>query len=100
MNTFLWTLAGLLAVVVLAAGTGRLARPQAGRAAAGQGWVEDCSDNGVQRIGVRRVVGSIGLRLPSALHMAPAFRRPPPTRLGLILPGARSTHPRPGELPS
>jgi uncharacterized membrane protein YphA (DoxX/SURF4 family) len=100
MNTFLWTVAGLLAFVFLAAGTMKLAQPKAKLAATGQGWVEDFSAGTVKGIGLLEVLAAIGLILPAALDIAPVFVPLAATGLGLMMVGAVITHARRREFPN
>jgi uncharacterized membrane protein YphA (DoxX/SURF4 family) len=100
MGTFLWALAGLLAVVFLAAGTMKLTQPKAKLAATGQGWVEDFSDNAVKGIGLLEVLAAIGLIFPAALDIAPVFVPLAATGLGLMMVGAALTHARRREFPN
>ena len=100
MNTFLWAVAGLLAVVFLGAGTMKLTQPKAKLAATGQGWAEDFSDKTVKRIGLLEVLAAIGLILPAALDIAPVFVPLAATGLGLMMVGATLTHARRRELPN
>ena len=100
MNALLWTVAGLLAVVFLAAGTMKLTQPKAKLAATGQGWVEDFSDNAVKGIGLLEVLAAIGLILPAALDIAPVFVPLAATGLALMMVGAAITHARRREFPN
>lgn len=99
MSTFLWTMAGLLAVVFLAAGTMKLTQPKAKLAAAGQGWVEDFSATTVKGIGLLEVLAATGLILPAALDIAPVLVPLAATGLGLMMVGAAITHTRRREFP-
>jgi uncharacterized membrane protein YphA (DoxX/SURF4 family) len=100
MNTFLWTVAGLLAVVFLAGGTMKLTQPKAKLAATGQGWAEDFSDKTVKGLGLLEVLAAIGLILPAALDIAPVFVPLAATGLGLMMVGAALTHARRREFPN
>jgi uncharacterized membrane protein YphA (DoxX/SURF4 family) len=99
MNTLLWTAAGLLAVVFLAAGTMKLTQPKDKLAAAGQGWVEDFSSTAVKGIGLLEVLAAIGLILPAALDIAPIFVPLAAMGLALMMVGAVITHARRREFP-
>jgi uncharacterized membrane protein YphA (DoxX/SURF4 family) len=99
MNTFLWAVAGLLAVVFLAAGATKLTQPKAKLAATGQGWVEDFSANAVKGIGLLEVLAAIGLILPAALDIAPVLVPLAATGLGLMMAGAAMTNARRREFP-
>lgn len=100
MNTFLWAVAGLLAVVFLGAGTMKLTQPKAKLAATGQGWAEDFSDKTVKGIGLLEVLAAIGLILPAAVDIAPVFVPLAATGLGLMMVGATLTHARRREFPN
>jgi uncharacterized membrane protein YphA (DoxX/SURF4 family) len=100
MNTFLWAVAGLLAVVFLGAGTMKLTQPKTKLAATGQGWAEDFSDKTVKGIGLLEVLAAIGLILPAALDIAPVFVPLAATGLGLMMVGATLTHARRREFPN
>ena len=100
MNTFLWAVAGLLAVVFLTAGTMKLTQPKAKLAATGQGWVEEFSASAVKGIGVLEVLAAIGLVVPAALDIAPVFVPLAATGLGLMMVGAAITHARRREFPN
>ena len=72
MNRALWIVAGLLAVVYLASGIGKLLVPKEKLAAfPGGGWVEDFSAGTVKAIGALEVLAAVGLVLPAALGIAP-----------------------------
>jgi uncharacterized membrane protein YphA (DoxX/SURF4 family) len=99
MNAFLWVLAGLLALVFLAAGATKLTRPKAKLAETGQGWVEDFSAAAVKGIGLLEVLAAVGLVLPAAVDIAPVFVPLAATGLGLMMVGAGITHARRREFP-
>ncbi|MDQ6774244.1 MAG: DoxX family protein [Candidatus Dormibacteraeota bacterium] len=91
MNIALWIAAGLLALVFLASGSLKLARPRA--ALAGRmGYVEDFSDVQVKGIGALEVLAAIGLIGPAVLHLATFLT--PLAAVGLIavMLGAAATH--------
>ena len=84
MNLSLWIVAGLLAVVYLLSGIGKLIVPKEKLATApGAGWVEDFSAGSVKAIGVLEVLAAVGLILPAALDIAPVLV--PLAALGLVL---------------
>ena len=84
MNLSLWIIAGLLAVVYLAAGVGKLIVPKEKLATApGAGWVEDFSAGSVKAIGALEALGAVGLVLPAATGIAPVLV--PLAALGLVL---------------
>jgi uncharacterized membrane protein YphA (DoxX/SURF4 family) len=84
MNLILWIIAGLLAVVYLTAGVGKLVVPK-GKIATfrGGGWVEDFSAGSVKAIGALEVLAAVGLILPAALDIAPVLV--PLAALGLVM---------------
>jgi hypothetical protein len=84
MNLTLWIVAGLLAVVYLISGAGKLIMPKEKIAAtSGGGWVEDFSAGSVKAIGALEVLAAVGLVLPAALDIAPVLV--PLAALGLVL---------------
>jgi uncharacterized membrane protein YphA (DoxX/SURF4 family) len=84
MNLTLWIIAGLLAVVYLASGAGKLIVPKEKIAAIpGGGWVEDFSAGTVKAIGALEVLAAVGLVLPAALDIAPVLV--PLAALGLVM---------------
>ena len=64
---------GLLAAVLVMAGSMKLAQPKERLAASGQAWVEDFDAQQVKGIGVLEVLAAIGLVLPAALDLVPAL---------------------------
>lgn len=85
MNLSLWIVAGLLAVVYLAAGVGKLIVPKEKIAAITPSarWVEDFSAGTVKAIGALEVLAAVGLVLPAATDIAPVLV--PLAALGLVL---------------
>ncbi|HYH29616.1 MAG TPA: DoxX family protein [Pseudonocardia sp.] len=84
MNLALWIVAGLLALVYLAAGAGKLVVPKEKLAAApGGGWVDDFSAGSVKAIGLVEVLAALGLILPAVTGVAPVLV--PLAALGLVL---------------
>ncbi len=84
MNLALWIVAGLLAVVYLLSGIGKLIVPKEKLAAfPGGGWTEDFSAGSVKAIGALEVLAAVGLILPAALDIAPVLV--PLAALGLML---------------
>ena len=74
MNRVLWIIAGLLAVVYLVGGAGKLIVPKDKIAAfPGGGWVEDFSAGAVKTIGALEVLAAVGLVLPAALGIVPVL---------------------------
>lgn len=85
MNIILWIIAGLLAVVYLVAGIGKLFVPKDKIAsmAPSARWVEDFSARAVKTIGALEVLAAVGLILPAVLDIAPVLV--PMAALGLVL---------------
>lgn len=75
MNLTLWIVTGLLAVVYLASGGGKLILPKEKIAAmtSSARWVEDFDAGTVKAIGAFEVLASAGLILPAALDIAPVL---------------------------
>ena len=74
MNLALWIVAGLLAVVYLLSGIGKLIVPKEKLAAfPGGGWIEDFSAGSVKAIGALEVLAAVGLVLPVAIDIAPVL---------------------------
>jgi hypothetical protein len=89
MNLSLWIVAGLLAVVYLLSGAGKLVVPKEKLATApGAGWVEDFSAGSVKAIGVLEVLAAVGLVLPAATGIAPVLVPLAAAGLVLIMVGA------------
>jgi uncharacterized membrane protein len=84
MNLALWIVAGLLTVVYLLSGIGKLIVPKEKLAAfPGGEWIEDFSAGSVKAIGVLEVLAAVGLILPAALDIAPVLV--PLAAVGLVL---------------
>jgi uncharacterized membrane protein YphA (DoxX/SURF4 family) len=85
MNLALWIVAGLLAVVYLIAGGGKLIVPKEKIAATTRSarWVEDFSAGSVKAIGALEILAAVGLVLPAALDIAPVLV--PLAALGLVM---------------
>lgn len=93
MNTALWIIAGLLAVLFLASGTGKLILTKEKLAAFSfGGWVEDFSAGSVKAIGALEVLAAVGLVLPAAIDIAPVVVPLAAVGLVLLMVGAMITH--------
>lgn len=66
-----WIVSGLVALVFLAAGTMKLARPKEALVASGLAWTEDFTEPTVKAIGAAEVLGAIGIVLPALTGIAP-----------------------------
>ena len=71
MNTALWIVAGLLAVIYLASGVGKLLVPKETIASwtSSAEWVDDFSAGFVKTIGALEVLAAVGLILPAAIFL-------------------------------
>lgn len=85
MNLALWIVAGLLAVVYMIGGGGKLIMSKDRIAAMGTSaeWVEDFSSSSVKVIGALEILGSVGLLLPAVIDIAPDLV--PLAALGLVM---------------
>src|SRR5918993_3367166 len=93
MNLALWIVAGLLAVVYLLSGIGKLIVPKEKLAAfPGGGWIEDFSAGSVKAIGVLEVLAAVGLILPAALDIAPVLVPLAAVGVVLLMVGAVIVH--------
>jgi uncharacterized membrane protein YphA (DoxX/SURF4 family) len=99
LNLALWIIAGLLAVVFLVSGIGKLVvskEKMAGMFAAAR-WVEDFSPGALKAIGAIELLAAVGLTLPAALDIAPILVPLAATGAVLLMVGAvimrlRSSH--------
>ncbi|MCT9930613.1 DoxX family protein [Planotetraspora sp. A-T 1434] len=95
MNVVLWILQGLLALVFLAAGAGKLAQPKEKLAAnPNMAWTEDFSQPTIKTIGALEVLAAIGLILPGLTGIAPVLTPLAAVGAVLLMVGAAITHGR------
>lgn len=94
MNVTLWIIAGLLAVLFLAAGLMKSTQPKEKLASSGMDWVESFSPGAVKTIGALEALAGIGLILPAAVDIAPIFVPLAATGLVLVMIGAMIFHAR------
>ncbi|CAL9295298.1 MULTISPECIES: DoxX family protein [unclassified Streptomyces] len=85
MNLALWIVAGLLALVYVTGGVGKLVVPKEKLVAMGPSaeWAEDFSAGAIKAIAALQVLGGIGLVLPALLGIAPVLV--PLAAVGLVL---------------
>jgi uncharacterized membrane protein YphA (DoxX/SURF4 family) len=97
VETALWIMQALLAVIFLVTGTTKLTQPREKMAAGPMRWAAGVSDGQFRAIGLVEVLGAVGLLLPAALGIAPLLT--PVAAVGLVLTmiGAIHTHVRYGE---
>jgi uncharacterized membrane protein YphA (DoxX/SURF4 family) len=99
MNTALWIVAGILAVVFLGAGALKLVRSKEALAAGGFQWVQDYSAHHVRLIGIAEILGAIGLVVPPLVKIAPIFVPIAAVCLVFVMIGATYTHAKFKEYP-
>jgi hypothetical protein len=74
MDTTLWIVAVLLAVVFATGGLSKLAIPKEKLAAApGGGWVEDFDPDAIRALGALDALAAVGLVVPAAVDIAPVL---------------------------
>jgi uncharacterized membrane protein YphA (DoxX/SURF4 family) len=99
MNIVLWTLAGLLAALFLAAGFSKLAQPKEKLAGSpNMAWAEDFSPPVLKTIGTLEVLAAVGLILPALVGVARVLVPLAAVGLALLMMGAAITHGRRREL--
>lgn len=92
-----WIVAGLLALVYLAAGIMKVARPKEQLQAAGMAYVEDFGATSVKLTGLVEILGALGLILPALTGIAPWLTVVSAVGLVLVQVGAIVVHVRRGE---
>lgn len=94
-------LAGILALVALAAGLMKIVRPKEQLLAAGEyfAWVQDFTPVQIRAIGALEVLGAIGVILPMALGILPVLGPIAALGLALVHVGAFIVHVRRNEKP-
>lgn len=95
-----WIVSGLVALVFLAAGTMKLARPKEALVASGLAWTEDFTEPTVKAIGAAEVLGAIGIVLPALTGIAPILSPIAASALALVMAGAIVVHVRRTENPT
>lgn len=94
MNVVLWVIAGLLALVFLAAGLMKIVQPREKLVASGQGWAGDYPQGVIKLIGALEVSAAIGLIVPALLDVATILVPLAASGLVLLMVGAIITHAR------
>ncbi|MEO3795937.1 DoxX family protein [Nonomuraea sp. B10E15] len=98
MNLALWICAGLLAVVLLTGGVGKLIVPREKMAAMrGAGWTADFSAGFLKVLGAIEVLGAVGLLLPAVTGIVPVLVPVAAVGVVVLMVGATVTHLRRGE---
>ncbi|KRV48493.1 hypothetical protein AQ490_24785 [Wenjunlia vitaminophila] len=83
MDTALWIVAGLLAVVFLAGGAMKLFQSKEKLVASGMAVMEGYSSGAIKAIGTLELLAAVGLILPAALDIAPVLV--PLAAVGVVL---------------
>lgn len=96
MDIAIWIVSGLLALVNLGAGAGKLLTPR-DKHIAQQPWAGDFTHTRVRLIGVAEVLAAVGLILPRLLDIAPVLSPLAAAGVVLLQAGAISVHARRGE---
>ena len=97
MNTVLWIVQGILAVMFLMAGMMKLMQPKE-KMAEMMGWVEDFSQGQVRGIGILEVLGALWLILPMLTGILPILTPLAAVGLALTMGGAFMMHLRRKEM--
>ena len=97
MNTVLWIVQGILAMMFLMAGMMKIMQPKE-KMAEKMGWVEDFSQGQIRGIGVLEVMGALGLILPTLTGIMPILTPLAAVGLALNMIGAFMTHLRRKEI--
>ncbi|OZC59741.1 DoxX family protein [Rhodococcus sp. 06-621-2] len=99
MTIAFYIVAGLAALVFLAAGLMKFIRPKTALAENGLTWVEDFPSSTVKLIGAAEILGAIGLIAPAATDIAPALSPVSAIALTIVMLGAVVVHVRREEAP-
>ncbi len=96
MNTVLWIVQIVLALMFLMAGFMKIGQPKE-KLAERMAWVEDFQQGRIRLIGVLEILAAIGLILPQATGILPWLTPLAAVGLVLLMIGAAMTHARRGE---
>lgn len=93
MNTVVWIVQGVLAVLFLGAGLAKLTQPKDRLQAMPQmAWTSDFTQSQLRAIGTLELLGAIGLIVPEATGIAPVLTPWAAVGLALVMTGAFATH--------
>jgi uncharacterized membrane protein len=98
MNTFVWVLQVVLAIVFLATGVLKLVQPKE-KLREQMRWVDGFSQDAIRGIGLAEVLGALGLVLPGWLDVVTWLTPLAAVGLVLVMIGAIATHLRLKEWP-
>ncbi|MBT3188204.1 MAG: DoxX family protein [Anaerolineae bacterium] len=97
MNTVLWIVQGILAMMFLMAGMMKIKQAKE-EMAEKMPWVEDFSQGQIRSIGIVEVMGALGLILPMVTGIMPILTPLAAVGLALTMVGAFMTHLRRKEM--
>ena len=97
MNTALWIVQALLALVFLGSGALKLTQSREQLVPRVGEWVQDYPAGGIKAIGAAEVLAAIGLIVPPATHILPALAPLAAVGLVAVMAGALVVHARRGE---
>ncbi|OBI42763.1 DoxX family protein [Mycobacterium sp. E796] len=97
MNTLLWTLQVVLAVVFAGAGAVKLIKPREWLSKNLGDWVDNVPAWFPKALGTAEVLAAIGLIVPPLVHIAPVLTPFAASGLVIVMLGAIVTHARRGE---
>lgn len=93
MNTVVWIVQGVLAVLFLGAGLAKLTQAKERLQAMPQmAWTADFTQTQLRAIGTLELLGAIGLIVPWATGIAPVLTPWAAVGLALVMAGAFATH--------
>jgi uncharacterized membrane protein YphA (DoxX/SURF4 family) len=93
MNIALWVVQGLLALVMIGAGTTKAVSPKAKLVAnPHMAWAADFTQGQIKLIGLAEIAGAVGLIVPWATHLVPVLTPIAAACLAVIMVGAVRTH--------
>lgn len=94
MNTALWIVQAVLALVFVASGFEKLTKSRDELVAANRGWAADATDWQVNAIGILEIFAVVGLIVPAALDIIPILTAVAATGVVALMGAAMITHVR------
>ena len=92
MNTILWIVQGLLALIFLSAGSIKLSKPKNVLREKLGDWVDQYTDLSIKLIGLVELLGALGLILPMAINALPILTPLAAIGLAMTMAGAMKVH--------
>ncbi|WP_019179562.1 DoxX family protein [Microbacterium yannicii] len=89
-----WILAAVLALIFIASGSTKIARPKAALASTGMKYVEEFSGSQVKSIGAVEIVGAVGLVVPRLTEVASILAPIAALGLAALMAAAVAVHVR------